>query len=129
MEIQVSRAITAFRATQVLIHRTMPGTLAMAVRKLYRELNNIVKDYEEERSKLLDEYVMRDVQGKFKSLDGEYQFESDERKTEFVQRHRDLVEAVVTIDHPLRSKGFDQLEIEPAILIDLDDLFLDGDDG
>jgi len=117
----------ALNATQELSQRKLNYSLAMAVRRLFRELSPIKDDIDTEHKKLIEQYAKKDKEGKYVTTkkvmeDGEekevFVF-TDEQK--FMSEYEKLLNAEVTVTSRIKAELFSEEEVEPAILILLGD--------
>lgn len=128
--------LNAYHACSVLSNEKLNGSLSMAVRKLYRELQAIIEDQEDERKKLVKLYgkkseneqplteTLRDNEGNpILNADGSPQQKFIlEDEDSFNKDYQELMKANVTVNNIIRENLITSNDvIEPSTLIMLGD--------
>ena len=110
--------LNALSACNELIEVKMPFGAAMALRKLVRELSSLAEDVEAERQKLLKQYAELDDDGQIVVKDGNAVIKD---QTGFEQAYQDLLTTEVQVEHKIQAPMFDNIEVEPRLLVLLGD--------
>ena len=120
------QVLVAHRALMLLAQMDLPRETAMHIRRLVRVVGPPAEDAQEERRKLLRLHAQLDERGQVVADEhGQVQFESDEKRSDYEEAHRELMELEADLEvRQLRASALPE-SVKPALLIALDDLLLD----
>lgn len=96
-----------------------PVKLSFAIAKNLKMLEPLVKDFEEEKNKILELYCLRNLDGTFqRKKNGEYEIQ-EVYKQEWEENMKELLEIDVKVEPHMVSTNDYPEDIEPAVILAL----------
>lgn len=119
IKLTLKDVINLIPALRDLIQKPFKGTIAFKISRLIRELNKETALFEEEQTKILERYALRDEEGKMIYTSENYiKVSSPDEYNEEIQK---LLNIEVEINaEKIPSEFLDEIEISPASLMLLD---------
>lgn len=107
-------------ALREILKKELPIKPSYWFGKLAGKIGEEARLFENERMKLVDKYAAKDIDGKLKAVNDEYQF-SDENKQPFTDGYKELAETEIEIDFkPININDLGDVVVKPNVIMALE---------